>query len=203
MENDTQLEEKVYDEDLDNRVGKPGVVRLKEILSTFSLRCEVDVEFDPKETLCKGDVRVISLPNLDADLIFEVEVRMEHYDAVLSGEFQTAHVLSRKANEKNTADINISFDKDLKRFYAFSMDVARKFPIDQTGRAKNGAGKVVRQSWANVPRKYIGFFSIDYDNKVIKPELIGPNYTYSQYMWVPLGCRESNGLATKRICRRS
>ena len=175
MENDTQLEEKVYDEDLDNRVGNPGVVRLKEILSTFNLRCEVDVEFKSKKTYCRGDVRAISQPNLDADLIFEVEVRTEHYDAVLSGEFQTAHVLARKANDKNTADINISFDQDLKRFYAFSMDVARKFPIDQTGRSNNGAGKVVRQAWANVPRKYIWFFSIDYDNKIIKPELIGSN----------------------------
>ena len=184
-------------------MGKPGVVRLKKILSTFSLRCEVDFEFDPKKTLCRGDVRAISLPNLDADLIFEVEVRMEHYDTVLSGEFQTAHVLARKANDKNTADINISFDKNLERFYAFSMDVARKLPIDQEGPSKDGAGNWVVQAWSNVPRKYIGFFVIDYDNKVIKPELIGPNYTYSQYMWVPLGCREPNGLATKRICRRS
>ena len=202
MENDTQLEEKTYSRPLNKKYG-PAEARFQEILSTFFHGFKVDYEFTGDNEKCRGDVRALRLPDCNADLIFEIEVRVTQYDKVLSGEYSTAHVFSRKANGNNTSDLQVSFDVDLKRFYMLSMDVARRLPMGKKRPSGDGEGGKVWQKCVDVPREYIGFFSIDYDNKVIKPELIGPYYTYVKDMWVPIGCRNSNGLATKRVGQQS
>ena len=203
---------KKFDKELDDKVGKPGKIRMANILAFYHPFTELlTVDWDyvlREEHFCQGDVRITTRDN-KFELRIETEARDDdqgYYPLVEAGKgnWRRIHMFSRRL--MNTADVFVCFNPCLDRFYSFPMDDFRQMPIDEMTDADDKRGGKEPATYVNVPREYARFFLVNNEEKVVKNVPVtkttspyGGKYVPWSNLWVPIGARDKDGRALQRV----